>query len=313
MRKVACIPYADAAEAKAALGPLPGEIDYVFMPTVESPIPEPLDAITFFAPQNKAGGGATWLPAIARMTRLEVLQLGSAGFEHALPVLRPGMTLCNASGVHDSATAETAVLLALMLLRDVPGFAASQQAHQWNWHRTPGLAGKHVLIFGYGRIGAAIERRLSGFEPASVVRVARNARTNPTVHPASELAALLPTADVVILQCPSTPETEGLFDAGLLGQLKDGAVLVNTARGKVVDTDALVAELRSGRISAGLDVMDPEPLPANHPLWETPNTVILPHVGSTTDIEFVRYASLLAEQLQRYAAGEDLMNVIRNG
>lgn len=311
MSKVACIPFSSHVEAEQFLGPLPAEVDYVFWPHPEAPWPDvPFERITFFAPLNKAGSGGTWVPWVPKMTHLEVLQLGSAGFEHVLPARRPGLQICNAAGVHDVATAETAVLLALALLRDLPGFQASQAAHQWNWHRTPGLAGKSVLIFGYGRIGAAIEERLAGFGPSRIVRVARRPRTDPVVHPTSELAELLPQADVVILQCPSTPETDGLFDAGMLARMKDGAVLVNTARGSVVDTDALVAELVAGRLSAGLDVVTPEPLPAGHPLWDAPNVVILPHVGSTTDIEFVRYFELLKDQLRRYADGEPLDNVV---
>ncbi|WP_084635287.1 NAD(P)-dependent oxidoreductase [Propionicicella superfundia] len=311
MSKVACIPFSSREEAEVFLGPLPAEVEYVFWPSPDAPFPDAsLGRITFFAPLNKAGTAGAWVPRVPSMPRLEVLQLGSAGFEHALPVRRPGLAICNAAGVHDAATAETAVLLTLALLRDLPGFQASQNAHQWNWHRTPGLAGKSVLIFGYGRIGAAIEARLAGFEPARVVRVARRPRTDPVVHPASELAELLPQADVVILQCPSTPETDGLFDAGMLALLKDGAVLVNTARGSVVDTGALLAELASGRVSAGLDVVDPEPLPPEHPLWDAPNAIVLPHVGSTTDIEFVHYHRLLRDQVRRYADGEALANVV---
>lgn len=310
MKKVACVPYASMREVEAHLGPLPAGIDYVLWPGFGAPWPVPLSQITFFAPLNQAGSAGSWVGRVPEMTHLEVLQLGSAGFEHVLPVRRPELTICNAAGVHDSATAETAVLLSLALMRDLPGFVASQHAHQWNWHRTPGLAGKHVLIFGYGRIGKAIEDRISGFEPATITRVARRPRTDPLVHPSSDLALLLPQADVVILQCPSTPETDGLFDAALLATMKDGAVLVNTARGKVVDTDALLAEVSSGRLSAGLDVVDPEPLPVDHPLWDAPNTIVLPHVGSTTDIEHAHYAALLIQQLRRYADDEPMLNVV---
>lgn len=309
MTRHVCVPYGSREDAEQMIGRAPGDLEYLLWPTPAAP-PPPLRDIRLFAPPNLPGAPGMWLPWIAKMPQLEILQLGSAGFEHALGVRRSGLRICNAAGVHDSATAEVAVTLTLSLLRDLPGFSASQAAHQWNSHRTPGLAGKTVIIFGYGRIGAAIEARLVGFEPARIIRVARRARTTPTVYAASELASLLPQADVVILQCPSTPETDGLFDADMLAAMKTGSVLVNTARGSVVDTDALVKELRSGRLSAGLDVVSPEPLPADHPLWDAPNAVILPHVGSTTDIEAVRYASMLRAQLRRFADGDPPDNVV---
>ena len=142
------------------------------------------------------------------------------------------------------------------------------------------LADKRVLIIGYGRIGEAIERRLAGFEVASITRVARRARDGePRVHATGELPDLVRDADVAIVIAPLTPETEGLVDAELLGLLPDDALLVNVARGKLVDTDALVAETATGRIRAALDVTDPEPLPPDHPLWQVPDVLIAPHVG----------------------------------
>ena len=167
----------------------------------------------------------------------------------------------------------------LAALREFPLFAREQAAGRWNYHFTDCLAGKTVLIVGYGSIGAAVERRLAGFE-VQVVRVARTAR--PGVATVSDLPGLLPGADVVVLLAPVTPETIGMADAAFLARMKDGALLVNAARGSLLRTDALVAELRQGRLRAALDVTDPEPLPAGHPLWTMPGVFITPHEAAST-------------------------------
>lgn len=174
------------------------------------------------------------------------------------------------------------------------------------------LADKHVLIVGYGAIGGAIEDRLTPFEVARVTRVARSARTTERgpVHPLTELPELLPEADVVIMVTPLTEDTRGLVNAEFLARLKDGALLVNVGRGPVVDTKALLAELESGRITAALDVTDPEPLPQEHPLWQAPGVLISPHVGGPTSAFLPRAKRLLAAQLTRFAAGEPLENVV---
>lgn len=167
---------------------------------------------------------------------------------------------------------------------------------------------------GYGHIGAAIEARLQGFEVASVTRVSRRGRTGPPpVHPFDDLPALLPEADVVFVTAPHTPQTEGLFGARHLGLLPDGALLVNVARGKLVDTAALLAELSSGRITAALDVTDPEPLPAAHPLWHAPGVLISPHVGGASSAFAPRADRLIAAQLARFDAGQPLANIVRPG
>jgi phosphoglycerate dehydrogenase-like enzyme len=169
------------------------------------------------------------------------------------------------------------------------------------------LADRTVLILGYGSIGEALERRLNVFE-CDVIRVARRARAG--VHPISELPELLPRADVVVLLTPATEETRGMVDAKFLARLKDGALLVNVARGVVVDTDALLAELSTGRIRAALDVTDPEPLPAGHPLWTAPNVLINPHRGGASTAFAPRVARLVRAQLERYVRGEPLINVV---
>jgi phosphoglycerate dehydrogenase-like enzyme len=242
-----------------------------------------------------------------RLPNLEVVQTLSAGVEHIRSFVPEGVTLCNAGGLHDTSTAELALTLVLSSLRGVPEFVRAQDRSAWEPVKRESLADKQVLVVGYGRIGAAIEERLLPFE-CTVTRVARSARDG--VHAIEDLPRLLPGADVVIVIVPGTAETVGLFDAGMLARLKDGALLVNVARGTVVETEALHAELTSGRLRAALDVVDPEPLPADHPLWGAPNLLLLPHVGGTSSAMDPRGRRLVREQLQRYAAGEPLANVV---
>jgi phosphoglycerate dehydrogenase-like enzyme len=244
---------------------------------------------------------------MADMPSLKVAQTLTAGIDDVRPLVPAGVTLCNARGVHDASTAELAVALVLASLRGLPDFVRDAAQGRWDGRRRDALADRTVLIVGYGSIGAAIERRLAGFE-CEVRRVARTPRDG--VEPMDALPGLLPEADVVVLTVPMTDETRGLVDAAFLARLPDGALLVNIARGPVVDTDALVAETSSGRLRAALDVTDPEPLPPGHPLWSLPNVLISPHVGGNTSAFTPRAMRLVAEQVGRYVAGEPLLNVI---
>jgi len=244
---------------------------------------------------------------LARLPELRAVQTMSAGVEHIRHFVPEGVQLCNGRGIHDTSTAELTLTLVLASLRGVPVFVRAQDRSEWKPDRRESLADKQVLIVGYGQIGEAIEARVLPFE-AEVTRVARSARDG--VHAIGELPGLLPHADVVVLIVPGTEQTEGLFDAEMLACMKDGALLVNISRGAVVDTHALLAELRSERIHAALDVVDPEPLPADHPLWDAPNLLIVPHVGGNSSAMQPRAYRLVREQLQRFAAGEPLANVM---
>lgn len=245
---------------------------------------------------------------IPRMQKLRVVQTLTAGVEHIRPFVPEGVTLCNARGVHDASTAELALALTLASLRGIPEFVRAQERGEWAFERRPSLADSTVLIVGYGDIGAAIERRLLPFE-CDVLRVARQARDG--VAGLDALPSLLGQADVVILIVPMTEETRGMVDADFLAAMKDGALLVNVARGPVVETGALLAELVSGRLRAAVDVTEPEPLPDGHPLWSAPGLLLSPHVGGATSAMWPRAYDLVQRQLQRFASGEALANVMR--
>ncbi|ADB33909.1 D-isomer specific 2-hydroxyacid dehydrogenase NAD-binding protein [Kribbella flavida DSM 17836] len=287
------------------LGGLPERIEASFYAGGE--LPPDLDQVEFYVPSYM--GSSRVVEMVREMPALKVVQTQTAGYENVLPHLSRDVTLCNARGVHDASTAELAVGLILATYRRIPTAVTNQQAGIWP--DDPGiddsLADRTVLILGYGSIGEALERRLAGFE-CDVIRVARRARDG--VAPITELPSLLPRADVVVLLTPATEETKGLVNAEFLGRMKDGALLVNVARGVVVDTAALVTELGTGRIRAALDVTDPEPLPAGHPLWSAPNVLINPHRGGASTAFAPRVARLVRAQLERYVTGEPLINVV---
>jgi phosphoglycerate dehydrogenase-like enzyme len=303
------LPYPDAAAAQAALGPIPvGLVVDGFM--ADGTWPDSIaDVELLVAPYMFAAPKV--MERVAEMTSLKAVQLLSAGYDNFLPFLPEGVQLCNAAGVHDASTAELAVALALASTRHLDLYARNMPSGSWRNDFTTSLADRHILIVGYGRIGAAIEQRLAGFEPGSITRVARRARTGDVpVHPIEELHSLLPQAEVVFVITPLTPATEHLIGAAELALLPDGALVVNTARGKVVDTEALLAQARTGRISAALDVTDPEPLPSDHELWRTPGVLISPHVGGQSSAFWPRMERMVRGQLARFAAGEPLLNVV---
>ena len=288
------------------LGDPPAGLRYeVVVPGEGEAPPASIDQVAFYVPPYRFSEADSAL--VPRMSSLQVVQTMTAGVEHIRPHVPDGVTLCNGRGIHDASTAELAMTLMLASLRGVPGFVRAQDAHTWAHGTRPALADSTVLIVGYGAIGEALERRLDGFE-VDVVRVARTARDG--VHGFDELPALLPDADVVVLIVPLTSATRRMADAGFLDRLRDGALLVNVSRGAVVDTEALVEALAAGRISAALDVTEPEPLPAEHPLWDCPNLLVSPHVGGASSAMEPRAHRLVREQLARFAAGEPLVNVM---
>jgi phosphoglycerate dehydrogenase-like enzyme len=274
---------------------------------------DPADCAVYVVPYMKPQ--AVRVRPLQALRNVRVVQTLTAGVDDVagrLSALPPGVRLCNARGVHEASTAELALTLILASLRGVPGFVRAQDEGRWTSGFHPALADRSVLIVGYGAIGSAIEDRLEPFEVARVARVARSARTTARgpVHPIAALPELLPEADVVVLVTPLTEETRGLVDAGFLTRMKDGALLVNVGRGGVVDTKALLTQVETGRITAALDVTDPEPLPPGHPLWSAPGVLISPHVGGPTSAFLPRAKRLLTDQLTRLVNREPLRNVV---
>jgi phosphoglycerate dehydrogenase-like enzyme len=245
---------------------------------------------------------------------LEVLQLLSSGYDHMLPLLGAlpsGIRLSTGRGVHREATAELAVTLLLALSRGLDYFLGQQVDGDWLPRTFGTLAGKRVLVVGYGAVGPAVAARLGPFG-CDVVPVARTGRTTAAgrVHGIAELPELLPTVDAAVLCAPLTDETRGMFGPAVLALLKDGALLVNVARGELVDTDALAREVSCGRLRAALDVVAPEPLPPGHPIWTLPGMLVTPHVAAFTDAFTRASKDFLRWQLQRFMRGEEVENVV---
>ena len=213
-------------------------------------------------------------------------------------------------GVHDDATAEHAVGLALASLRRIPEAVRGHGTWQRLREGMRSLADSRVLVLGYGSIGRALAERLLAHR-AVVTAVATTARADDLVgrvHGADELPGLLADQHVVVVLLPLGESTRGFVGTDVLGRLPDGALVVNVARGGVLDQDAVVAE--AGRLRFALDVTDPEPLPDGHPLWSAPGVLITPHVAGGTTAMLPRIAALVRDQLQRYAAGDPLRNVV---
>ncbi|GAA1913658.1 2-hydroxyacid dehydrogenase [Streptomyces sodiiphilus] len=295
------------------LGPLPPELTYHYWNGEEEYPADPARCVFYVVPYMK--GQRTAVRPLPDMPRLRVVHTLTAGVDHMLPALGTlpaGAVLCNAGDLHSTSTAELALALTLAALRDIPGAVRAQDEGRWDPAVCPSLADRRVLIVGYGGIGRAVEARLRPFEPAAVERSAGRARRtgDTVVHGPESLPGLLPRAEVVILCTPLTEATRGMVDAEFLARMRDGALLVNVARGAVVDTEALLAEVTSGRLRAALDVTDPEPLPAGHPLWRAPGVLITPHVGGASSAFRPRAERLLRGQLGRFAAGEPLRHVV---
>lgn len=251
--------------------------------------------------------GADRTGLLARLPNLKLIQLLSAGAEKWVDVLPEGVLLSTCRGAHGGSTAEWVVAVLLSMHRELGSFAAAQSAGRWDKRSTDTLQDKRALIIGAGDLGNQLRRRLEPFD-VSVTMVGMRARDG--VHSADELPGLLGDHDIVVLMTPLTSRTRGMVDAEFLARMTDGALLVNAARGPVVRTDALLAELNSGRLSAALDVTDPEPLPAGHPLWTAPNLLLTPHVAGSVRDTVRRGYAVAAAEIARYAGGELPRNLV---
>ena len=281
--------------------------------TLRSPKDFPLDTsdlseINFYVPSYM--GGAAALSYAAKMPKLQVLQMPNAGYDDALAYVRPGLTLCNASGVHDASTAELAVGLALASRRGFPEFIRDQIAGTWDHRRFTSLSDSNIGVIGFGSIGKQVVKNLSGFD-VNVTSFSKSGRDGSVKI--EELDKHLPNLDIVILILPLTDESRHMFNKERLAKMKDGALIINVARGPIIETDALIAELNSGRLFAALDVTDPEPLPAGHRLWSAKNLLLVPHVGGNSTAFEPRARRLVESQLALLADGKTLNNIVAKG
>lgn len=243
-----------------------------------------------------------------------LLQSQSIGYEGIAEKLPAGMAFANASSVHETSTAELAVALALAAQRLIPDFVRAQDEHTWKAEFSESLADRRVTLLGFGGVGKAIAARLAGFE-VELRAVANRAREEDgvVVHVIGDLHAVLADTEILIASLPGGAETRHILDAAALAALPDGALVVNVGRGPLIDTDALVDEVRAGRLRVALDVTDPEPLPEDHPLWALPGALIVPHVGGASSAMTPRIARLIRRQVERLAAGEPPLNVVIGG
>jgi phosphoglycerate dehydrogenase-like enzyme len=317
---------------------LPAELLQLFPSGIElipiAAAPEGEIAIDFWIPPPSPGPGQKVWPHLRGVT---IAQSMMAGTEWLTTLVGPAVTVCNAQGAHSISTAEWTLAAILATLKYFPLYRDLQRAADWrgrfqaskyyaaiNKDERPQypaffqeeLHGKRVLIVGYGDIGKTIERMLTPFG-VEITRVARSARpvsaTGPEVHSVESLDQLLPNAEIVILILPHTPQSHGLIGARQLALMPQGALLVNAARGPIVQTDALVEALNAGHIRAAVDVTDPEPLPPEHPLWKCPNLLITPHVAGSTPQFSPRAMQIAADQVRRLLNGEPLINVVQAG
>lgn len=262
------------------------------------PLPEGAEAATILI-----SGGANVAQDLQGFPRslpnLKLIQTLSAGVNNWLGKVPPGVILSNARGAHGGATAEWALTALLAVFRDIPRYVRQQETHTWDRVRSDGLQEKRVLIVGAGDLATQLRRRLLACD-ATVTLVGRHAREG--VRAMEEIPDLLPEHDAVVIMVPQAKATTGLVNAEFLARMPDGAVLVNAARGPIVETDALLAELTAGRLRAALDVTDPEPLPADHPLWDAPNLLLTPHVGGAVDRGDERAWQTARDQIAQFLA-----------
>ncbi|MGG7452514.1 2-hydroxyacid dehydrogenase [Plantibacter auratus] len=286
-------------------GPLPEGVEFVEWDLRTEPPVEHIDLVVpVYLGSNKP------LANVGAVTP-KLVQVQSIGYDGLADLLPEGITLANAATVHEASTAELTVGLILASQRGIPDFVRAERTGEWLQSQRPSLADRRVLLIGYGGVGAAIEERLLPFE-VEVTRVASSAREDERgpIHGIDELPGLLPHAEIVIVVVPLTDGTRGLIGDDFLAALPDDALVVNVARGPVADTDALVEHATSGRIRLALDVTDPEPLPADHPLWSLPNVLVSPHIGGATSAMLPRMARLLRRQIEHLLADEEPENIV---
>ena len=290
---------------REAVGELPAGVEVVLW-ALDGPAPRPRFDIVV----TPYMGATDRLAHLAGVDAL-LVQSQSIGFDGVDQVLPRGHVFANAASVHETSTAELTLALILASQRGIPDFVRAADRGEWAPAHHTSLADRTVLLLGYGGVGRAIESRLLAFE-TTVIRVARTARSDEhgKIYGLESLPELLPQADIVVVGVPLSTETTHLVDDAFLGRMRDGSLLVNIARGPVADTDALLQHATDGRLRLALDVTEPEPLPAGHPLFALPNVLISPHVGGASSAMLPRMARLVREQIERMLRGETPLNIV---
>jgi phosphoglycerate dehydrogenase-like enzyme len=299
---VVCLP--DMPEL-VHMGELPANVEVVLVPEAPAPPPDIAD-VNLIVPLPRIREALFELLA-GPPGRLKVIQTLSAGVDWLVGKVPAHVRVHNARGIYDAPLAEWVVGAILAMQRGHLRSRDQQARAAWEFFEPDELAGRRVILLGIGSIGSAIADRLRPFG-VEIVGVGRSAREG--VRALADLDELLQTADILVAMLPLTSETRGLLDARRLALLRDGVLFVNAGRGKTVDTDALVRELAAGRLRAALDVVDPEPLPMDHPLWSLPNVLITPHMAGDSPSTTIRCFALAGDQVRRFAAGEPLINEV---
>ncbi|WP_323989401.1 2-hydroxyacid dehydrogenase [Nguyenibacter sp. L1] len=282
-------------------------LDFILWPDDDPPSEDDLPAID--AVITPYAHSSLTVERLASLPNLKLVQTQSTGVDNVAGKVPPGVVLCSARGVHASSTAELAIGLVIASLRGIDVAARNMARQVWHEERRVTLTDRRVALLGYGSIGQELHRKLAAFD-VETVRVGQVARQDEHghIHGIDDLVQLLPAIDVLICSLPMTPRTTRLIDRSVLAAMKDGTLFVNVGRGSVVDQEALVAELYSGRLSAAVDVTDPEPLPANHLLWNAPNFLLTPHLGGNTSAFLPRIRAYLANQMKRISVGQPVVN-----
>ena len=286
------------------MGQLPTNVRLVLVPPGAGRMPD-LRGVDLVVPTDWMRGPL--FDALGDPGRLQVIQTLSAGVDWLVGRVPERVVVCNARGVYDGPLAEWVIGAILAMQRGLVRARDAQAAGSWAAFEPGELAGRRVVILGFGSIGSALAERLRPFG-VETIGVARTRRAG--VLGLEDLDGVLPGAEILVDLLPLTSETAGLLDARRLGLLPDGALLVNAGRGRTVVTPALVAELERGRLRAALDVTDPEPLPGGHPLWTLPNALISPHVAGDSPGATVSAFALAGDQVRRFAAGQPLINEV---
>jgi phosphoglycerate dehydrogenase-like enzyme len=251
-----------------------------------------------------------------RLRWIQATSAGIGGFMTRTGLSRSSITVSTAAGVHVAPLSEWVITGVLHFVKDIPLLQARQRDHRWQRVAVGALAGRRALVVGLGNVGRRVVETLAGLgvevwgagRPGGRYDVPRAMRLGST----DELAEMLPAADILVLSCPLTPETEGMIGRSELALLPERAIVVNIGRGQLVDEDAMIEALVAGRLGAAvLDVARVEPLPEDSPLWELDNVLICPHSASTFATENATLVELFLDNLQRFRAGAPLRNVYR--